>query len=66
MSQQNFKPASLFHKRPSKSARVLYNGCGCLVILMILTAIAMPSYLNMTRRATYSEAKQYVSSMNRA
>lgn len=66
MSQEDFKPASLFHKRPSKSARILYNSCGCLVILMILTAIALPSYLNMANKAKQSEGKQYISSMNKA
>jgi len=66
MRQQNFKPASLFYKRPSKSARILYNGFGCLVILMILTAIALPSFLNRVSRVPQSEAKQYVGSMNRA
>ncbi|MEG5058090.1 type IV pilin-like G/H family protein [Microcoleus sp. A2-C5] len=65
MSQHDFKPASLFYKRPSKSARILYNSCGCLVILMILTAIALPSYLNSVNRAPQSEAKQYVSSLNK-
>jgi type IV pilus assembly protein PilA len=65
MRQQSFKPASLFYKRPSKSARILYNGCGCLVILMILTAIALPSFLNKAYKATNSEAKQYVGSMNK-
>ena len=66
MSQHDFKPASLFYKRPSKSARILYNGCGCLVILMILTAIALPVYLNRVSRPPKSEAKQYLSSMNKA
>ena len=66
MRQEDFKPASLFYKRPSKSARILYNGCGCLVILMILTAIALPPYLQATKKAGRSEAKQYVSSMNKA
>ena len=66
MNQHDFKPASLFYKRPSKSASIVYNGCGCLVILTILTAIALPSYLNSVSRAPKSEAKQYLSSMNRA
>ena len=43
----------------------LLNGCGCLVILMILTAIALPSFLNMANKSKQSEAKQYVSSMNK-
>ncbi|MEG4283700.1 type IV pilin-like G/H family protein [Microcoleus sp. A006_D1] len=65
MSQHDFKPASLFYKRASKSARILYDGCGCLVILMFLTAIAMPSFLNMANKSKQSEAKQYVSSLNK-
>ena len=54
MRQENSKPA---------------NGCGCLVLLMcigVLTAIAVPSYLNMANKAKQSEGKQYVGSMNRA
>jgi len=42
---------------------------GCLVLLMcigVTTAIALPSYLNMVSRAKQSQAKQYLSSMNRA
>lgn len=66
MRQHDFKPASLFHKRPSKSASIVYNSCGCLVILMILTAIALPSYLNSVSIDPKSEAKQYLSSMNKA
>lgn len=65
MSQHDFKPLSLFYKRPSKSARILYNGCGCLVILMFLTAIALPSFLASTNTPKQSEAKQYVSSINK-
>ena len=46
----------------------LLNGCGCLVILvilMILTAIALPSFLAMANKSKQSEGKQYVSSMNK-
>ncbi|WP_293134654.1 type IV pilin-like G/H family protein [Microcoleus sp. bin38.metabat.b11b12b14.051] len=53
MRQENSKPA---------------NGCGCLVLLMcigVLTAIAVPSYLNMANKAKQSEGKQYVSSLNK-
>jgi type II secretory pathway pseudopilin PulG len=42
---------------------------GCLVLLMcigVTIAIALPSYLNMVSRAKQSQAKQYLSSMNRA
>ena len=65
MSQHDFKPASLFYKRPSKSARILYNGCGCFVILMILTAIALPSFLASSNKSKQSQGKQYIGSMNR-
>ena len=47
----------------------LANGCGCLVLLMcigVLTAaIVLPSFLTMATNAKQSEAKSYVSSMNR-
>ncbi|MBD1886577.1 type IV pilin-like G/H family protein [Microcoleus vaginatus] len=51
-----------------------YNGCGCLLLLMgivVIGAIALPSFLNgsnkpMISKAKQSEAKQYVGSMNKA
>jgi type IV pilus assembly protein PilA len=45
-------------------------GCGCLgfglVVLGILAAIALPSFLNQANKARQSEAKNYVSSMLRS
>ena len=52
----------------SKPAIISANGCGCLVLLMcigLITAIALPSYLNMANKAKQSEGKQYVSSINK-
>lgn len=52
----------------SKPAIISANGCGCLVLLMcigLITAIVLPSFLNMANKAKQSEAKQYVSSMNK-
>ncbi|NJK69465.1 MAG: general secretion pathway protein GspH [Microcoleus sp. SU_5_3] len=70
MSQHDFKPASLFYKRPSKSARISPNGCGCLVLLILLMPVigvlVLPSFLCNANKAKQSEAKQYVGSMNRA
>jgi type II secretory pathway pseudopilin PulG len=47
-----------------------YNGCGCLLLLMVIVvigAIALPSFLASPRDKTRTfEAKQYLSSMNRA
>ncbi|MFM9264231.1 type IV pilin-like G/H family protein [Tychonema sp. BBK16] len=57
MSQKNPKPAIISH-----------DGCGCIVLLMciiVMGAIALPSYLSMANRARQSEAKQYLSSMNK-
>ncbi|MGL5064280.1 MAG: type IV pilin-like G/H family protein [Microcoleus sp.] len=54
MSQENSKPA---------------NGCGCLVLLMfigVLIAIALPSYMSTVNKSKQSQAKQYVSLMNRS
>jgi type II secretory pathway pseudopilin PulG len=53
MRQENSNPAS---------------GCGCLVLLMcigVLTAIALPSYMSSVNKAKQSEAKQYVSLLNK-
>ena len=47
----------------------IYNGCGSLVILMffgsIISGIFFPVFLNSPHKSKQSEAKQYVSSMNR-
>jgi len=37
-----------------------------IIIIGILSAIALPSFLNQANKARESEAKQYVGSMNRA
>lgn len=71
MSQHDFKPASLFYKRPSKSASFLPNGCGCLVLLILLTPVIgvlvfSSFFLCNANKAKQSEAKQYIGSMNRA
>ena len=55
-------------QRDSKSNSPLLNGCGCLclvIFMMVSTWIAMPPFLNMAYKAKRSEAKQYVSSMNK-
>ncbi|MEK0195397.1 MAG: general secretion pathway protein GspH [Oscillatoriales cyanobacterium] len=52
----------------SKSAIISPNGCGCLLLLMcigIIGGIALPSFLNASNKPMLSEAKQYVSSMNK-
>lgn len=44
-------------------------GCGCLVlpiVIGIIAAIALPSFLNQASKAKQAEAKQYVGSMMRA
>lgn len=46
-----------------------YRGCGCLLLITgigVMNGIALPFYLNSTNRSKQSEAKQYVSSMNKA
>ena len=46
-----------------------YNGCGCLLLLMgivVIGAIALPSFLNTTCTPRISEATSYVGSMNKA
>jgi type II secretory pathway pseudopilin PulG len=46
-----------------------YGGCGCLLLLMVIGvigAIALPSFLNTTNTPMISEAKSYVGSMNKA
>ncbi|MEG3846797.1 type IV pilin-like G/H family protein [Microcoleus sp. herbarium19] len=73
MSQHDFKPASLFYKRPSKSASFLpTTGCGCLVLLMCILLASVIGVLVFSsfflcgaNKAKQSEAKQYVGSMNR-
>ncbi|MEG5081224.1 type IV pilin-like G/H family protein [Microcoleus sp. AT8-B4] len=43
-------------------------GCGCLLLLMgigVISAIALPSFLNTSHSCRIPEAKQYVSSMNK-
>jgi type IV pilus assembly protein PilA len=52
----------------SESSSLLLRGCGCLVLLMcigVMSAIALPSFLSMATKAKQSEAKQYISSMNK-
>ncbi|MEG4144975.1 type IV pilin-like G/H family protein [Microcoleus sp. Pol12B5] len=44
-------------------------GCGCLLLIAgigVINGIALPFYLNNTNKSKQSEAKQYVSSMNKA
>jgi len=57
----------------SKSSTVLIwvfasLGCGCfgIIIIGILAAIALPSFLTSANKAKQSEAKTYIGSMNRA
>ncbi|MCU0547366.1 MAG: type IV pilin-like G/H family protein [Oscillatoriaceae cyanobacterium Prado104] len=59
MSQQKSKLASIF--------LIVDRGCGCLFLMFIavMGAIAMPTFLNMAYKAKRSEAKQYLSSMNK-
>jgi type IV pilus assembly protein PilA len=57
MSQQDYKSNS-----------IAYKGYGCLLLLMlfgIIVAIVMPSFLRQAGKAKQSEAKQYVSSINK-
>ena len=57
-------------QQDSKSASILPNGCGCLLLLMgivVIGAIALPLFLAGPRDKTRTfEAKQYLSSMNHA
>jgi type IV pilus assembly protein PilA len=66
MSEKSSKPMS-------GGTKVLIGvgaGCGCLlvgtVLLGILAAIALPSFLNQANKAKQSEAKQYVGSLVRS
>ena len=46
-----------------------YRGCGCLLLIIgigVMNGIALPLFLNSTNTSKQSEAKQYVSSMNKA
>ena len=54
----------------SKSVTILPNGCGCLFVLMLVVEIIYAGFYKgfvntSPQRAKQSEAKQYVSSMNR-
>jgi len=56
-------------KENSKSNTIAYKGCGCLLLLILLgiiVAIEMPSFLRQAGKAKQVEPKQYVRSMNRA
>ncbi|MEG4988849.1 type IV pilin-like G/H family protein [Microcoleus sp. BR0-C5] len=66
MSQENYN---------SDRNSPIYSGCGCLVLLMFLLpllrlltyyAFELPSFLKSANKAKQSEAKQYISSMNKA
>jgi type IV pilus assembly protein PilA len=66
MSEKSSKPMS-------GGTKVLIGvgaGCGCLlvgtVLLGILAAIALPSFLNQASKAKQSEAKQYVGALTRS
>ncbi len=53
----------------SSISHAAYGGCGCLLLLMgivVISAIALPSFLNQGGKAPQSENKQYVSAMNKA
>ncbi|MEG4857900.1 type IV pilin-like G/H family protein [Microcoleus sp. K1-B6] len=53
----------------SSISNAAYGGCGCLLLLMgivVIGAIALPSFMNQGGRAPQSENKQYVSAMNKA
>ncbi|XZO00375.1 MAG: type IV pilin-like G/H family protein [Microcoleus sp.] len=56
-------------QQDSKSASILPNGCGCLLLLMgigvIGAAIALPPFLYTSNNYRPPEAKNYVSSMNK-
>ena len=55
-------------KQDSKSASLSPNGCGCLLLLMGIGAIGaliVPSYLNKVWNIKQSEAREYVSSINK-
>ena len=56
-------------QQDSKSASILPNGCGCLLLLMgigVIGAIALPSFLTMRDKARTLEVTHYVGSMNTA
>jgi type IV pilus assembly protein PilA len=56
-------------QQDSKSASISPNGCGCLLLLMgiiVIGAIALPSFLYQAGKAKQSENKQYVSAINKA
>ena len=52
----------------SSISNAAYGGCGCLLLLMgigVISAIALPSFLNIGHLPKQSENKQYVSAMNK-
>ncbi|MEG4443078.1 type IV pilin-like G/H family protein [Microcoleus sp. AT9_B5] len=56
-------------QQDSKSASILPNGCGCLLLLMgivVMGAIALPSFLRQAGKAKGSEPQHYVNAMNRS
>jgi prepilin-type N-terminal cleavage/methylation domain-containing protein len=66
--KSEFKAKFLQHllKRKEDEGFTLIELLVCIIIIGILSAIALPSFLNQANKARESEAKQYMGSMNRA
>lgn len=74
MLQDNSPPSPSEDPKGSKTGKILLwslIGCGCfgfggIVLLGILSALILPSFLNQAVKAKQSESKAYVGSLNRA
>lgn len=68
LSQPNWRIMMLQHlaQRPANKGFTLIELLVVIIIIGVLSAIALPSFLNQANRARESEAKQYIGSMNRA